>query len=72
MPVRIELLPEHNARQGFFEPEQLQAVLRHLPEDVRPVVEFAAITGWRVKSEVLTREWRHRGFPSGRDPPGSL
>ena len=61
----IELLPEHNARQGFFEPEQLQAVLRHLPEDVRPVVEFAAITGWRVKSEVLTREWRHVDFQAG-------
>jgi len=61
----IELLPEHNARQGFFEPEQLQAVLRHLPEDVRPVVEFAALTGWRVTSEVLTREWRHVDFQSG-------
>ena len=61
----VALLPEHNARQGFFEPEQLRAVLRHLPEDVRPVVEFAAITGWRVKSEVLTREWRHVDFQTG-------
>ena len=61
----IALQPEQNARQGFFEPEQLQTVLRHLPEDVRPVVEFAAITGWRVKSEVLTREWRHVDLQRG-------
>lgn len=61
----IELLPEHNARQGFFEDDQLQAVLRALPEEARAVVEFAAITGWRVKSEVLTREWRHVDFQRG-------
>ena len=61
----IELLPEHNARQGFLEPEQIEVVLKHLPEDLRPVVRFAAITGWRVRSEVLTREWRHVDFRAG-------
>ena len=42
----IELLPENNARQGFFEADQFQNVLKHLPEEVRPVVQFAYITGW--------------------------
>jgi hypothetical protein len=37
----IVLLREANARQGFFEPEQYQAVLSRLPEDLRPVVQFA-------------------------------
>jgi integrase len=65
MRPHIELLPEHNARQGFFEPEQFQAVLKHLPEELRPVAQFAYITGWRLKSEVLTREWRHVDFQNG-------
>jgi len=29
------------------------------------VVQFAYITGWRLKSEVLTREWRHVDFQNG-------
>jgi hypothetical protein len=51
------MLREDNARQGFFEPEHLRDVLKHLPEELRPVVKFAYITGMRVKSEVLTLEW---------------
>ena len=41
----IALLREDNARQGFFEPEHLRDVLKHLPEELRPVVKFAYITG---------------------------
>jgi integrase len=69
----IELLDENNARQGFFEPDQYRDVLKHLPDDIRPVVSFAYITGWRVKSEVLTREWRHVDFQAGevRLEPGT-
>lgn len=62
---KIAMLPENNARQGFFEPEQFQSVMRHLPEDLRPPVQFAYITGWRLKSEVLTREWRHIDLKAG-------
>lgn len=61
----IELFEERNARQGFLTPEQVTEVLKHLPEDLRPVVQFAFITGWRVKSEVLTREWRHVDLQAG-------
>ena len=60
--------PEHrrsDTRKGFFELEMLQDVLAHLPESLRPVIEFAYITGWRIPSEVLTIEWRQVDFKAG-------
>ena len=47
------MLSLNNARQGFFEQHELDAVLQHLPEWAQAPVEFAYITGWRVQSEVL-------------------
>jgi integrase len=61
----ISLLQEGNARKGFFEPEQFQAVLRQLPEEIRPVAEVAYITGWRVHSELLTRQKHHVDLNAG-------
>lgn len=55
----FSLLQEAAPRQGFLESEHLAAILKALPEHIRPVVEVAHETGWRVYSEVLTREWRH-------------
>jgi integrase len=55
----FRMLRENNVRAGFFEPEQLASVLTHLPEPLRPVIRFAAVTGWRVQSEILPLEWRH-------------
>ncbi len=52
------MLREDNVRVGFFEREQYEAVLAHLPEAMRPVVTFAYVTGWRINSEVLTIQWR--------------
>src|SRR5262245_48144771 len=54
----IAMLQERNTRVGFFEPEQLAAMLAHLPAEIQPVIQFAAITGWRIASEVLPLEWR--------------
>lgn len=54
----IPMLREDNVRVGFFEREQYEAVLAHLPEGMRPVVTFAYVTGWRINSEVLTLQWR--------------
>src|SRR5437667_1295810 len=70
---KVTLLVEDNAGQGFFEHAQYESVLRHLPEDLRPVVRFAYITGWRVKSEVLKLEWRHVDLKAGevRLDPGT-
>lgn len=62
----IALLRENNVRTGFFEPEQYQSVLRHLPDEIRPIITFAYITGWRIASEVLPLEWRQVDF-AGRE-----
>jgi integrase len=56
---------QRNVRQGFFEQDQFERVLKHLPEDLRPVVTFAFITGWRIKSEVLPLEWHQVDFTGG-------
>lgn len=61
----FDLLDEDNARQGFFERKQLDAILAKLPADVRPIIEVAYETGWRVTSEVLTRQWRHVDLKAG-------
>ncbi len=61
----IEMLKENNVRTGFFEIEAYQAVRRHLPDDLRAVVDFAYITGWRMKSEILPLEWRQVDFEAG-------
>ncbi|MBI2215742.1 MAG: tyrosine-type recombinase/integrase [Candidatus Rokubacteria bacterium] len=61
----IAMLEERNTRTGFFEPDEFRAMLRYLPDDVRPVLETAYITGWRVTSEILTRQWAHVDFAAG-------
>jgi integrase len=45
-----------NARQGFFEEEDLQAILPHLPGHARSLVEFLYLTGWR-SSEASRLQW---------------
>jgi integrase len=69
----IPMLEEDNVRSGFFEREQYESVLAHLPGDVRPVIEFGYLTGWRINSEVLTIEWRQIDFDGAevRLEPGS-
>jgi integrase len=55
---KIPMLRESNARQGFFEPAQFDAVRTHLAAPLQPVVTFAYLTGWRLRSEILPLEWR--------------
>lgn len=52
----IPMLKESNVRQGFFEPDEYLAVLKHLTSDIRPVATFAYRTGWR-KREILDLTW---------------
>jgi integrase len=61
----IAKLEEHNVRKGFFEHEQLNAVLKHLPQEVRPVLETAYITGWRIRDELVTRQRHHVDLKAG-------
>jgi integrase len=58
----IEMLNEAPPRAGFFEREQYESVLRHLPAELQPVVSFCYITGWRMADEVLPLEWRQVDF----------
>jgi integrase len=61
----IPLLKEHNIRQGFFEPEEFTRVTHHLPAQMRAIVAFAHITGWRTPSEILPLEWRQVDLTAG-------
>jgi integrase len=61
----VPMLTENNVRTGFFEADEFRAVESRLPEDLRPVVQFAYITGWRVASEILPLQWRHVDLKAG-------
>lgn len=69
----IPMLRENNARQGFFEPSQVEDVLARLPRSVRPVITFAYLTGWRIRSEVLPLTWAQVDLKAGivRLEPGT-
>ncbi len=53
----IPLLREDNARQGFFEHEEIEAVIAHLPEPINEITRFAYFSGWR-KGEILPLHWQ--------------
>lgn len=63
--AHVAMLNEDNARQGFFERSELNAVKAHLPEALRPVAEFCYLTGWR-KQEVLGLTWGQVDFAGGQ------
>ena len=45
-----------NARQGFFETEELEAMVALLPDYLKDLTRFAYHTGWR-KKEIFTLQW---------------
>jgi integrase len=56
-------LKEGNVRQGFFEKHELDAIVAHLPAHLKNLAKVAYITGWRVESELLSRQWdKHVDF----------
>lgn len=68
---KIKMLKEGPARAGFLEEAELEKILQHLPDELKPTVLFGYVTGWR-KSEILNLQWQHVHFDSGeiRIPPG--
>jgi len=58
----IPIATEKNARTGFFERAQFEAVRTALPDYLRPMLTVAYVTGWRIKSELLPMEWRQVDF----------
>jgi len=61
-----------NTRKGFFTEGDLEAVIAESPGDLKPVVRFAGLTGWR-KTEILTLCWSQVDMEAGtiRLEPGT-
>ena len=53
----IPMLREDNVRQGFFSPDQFEAVRAALPSEVRGIVTLAYYSAWRIASEILPLKW---------------
>ena len=70
----VELLDEsRNVRQGIIEPHDFAKVLAALrPEAYAAAAETAFVTGWRLRSEVLTLTWAQVDTTAGliRIDPG--
>ncbi len=64
LPV-IHKLKEPAPRQGFFEPDQFNAVRRRLPDDLQVAVSIAYTYGWRMQSEVLSLELAQVNIEAG-------
>jgi integrase len=60
----MSMLHLDNARTGFFERDQFEAALRHLPAHLKPVAQIGYNTGWR-RGEILSRQWRHVDLDRG-------
>ena len=45
-----------NVRKGFFEADEIGGVLKQLPGDIAPAIEFAYYTGWRI-GEIRRLTW---------------
>jgi len=67
------MLTEDNARQGFFERAQFEAVRTKLPLPLQAVATFAYYTGWRINSEILPLQWHQVDRAAGviRLEPGT-
>jgi integrase len=65
----IPMLKENNTRKGFFERPQFDTLLSKLTghgrDYLRPMLRFAYITGWRIRSEVRKLQWRQVDFSAG-------
>jgi integrase len=61
----IRMLKEDNVRRGFFERPQFDAVLAGLPEALKPAVHTGYLSGWRIKSELFTRQKHHVDLAAG-------
>jgi integrase len=52
----VPLLRESNARTGFFERAEFEAVAARLPDPENDIARFAYLTGWR-RGEILPLTW---------------
>src|SRR5262245_33600487 len=61
----IPKLEEDNARQGFLESWQFDALLARLPAFLHSPMTFAYYTGWRIYSEILPLTWDRVDLQAG-------
>lgn len=52
----VRYLKEDNARKGFFEKDEFEAVVAKVPDYLVNVARFGYCTGWRL-NEILSLEW---------------
>jgi integrase len=52
----VPMLTEDNARQGFFERADFEAIVAKLDDPINDVARFAYLTGWR-RGEVVPLRW---------------
>ena len=55
MPV-IKMLAEDNVRTGFFEKWEYNTLMKHSPDYLQPVIQFAYVSGWR-REEITNLGW---------------
>jgi integrase len=69
----VPMLAENNVRKGFFEWEDFESIRAKLPQYLIAPMTFAYLTGWRVRSEILTLRWTNVDFRAGtvRLEPGT-
>ncbi len=60
-PPCFPVIAVRNARQGFFEEQQIEAVIRHLPAYLRLLIGFLSLTGWR-RGEATGLQWPRVNF----------
>lgn len=63
-PFQVKKYQERNARKGFFELADLEAVCAHLRPELAALARAAYLTGWR-KGELRSRKWTHVDFAAG-------
>ncbi len=61
----IEMLEMNNVRKGFFERDAFHRLLAGLPDELRPPLTLAYLTGWRIKSEILFLTWARVDLDAG-------
>lgn len=64
MPMFEFFNEEEYVRTGFPEPEEIEGIIGELPDQLKPVVRFLSITGWRL-GEGLNLEWRNIDSKAG-------
>lgn len=57
--------PEPPPRQGFLEDDKMTALIKSLMPQLQAPIEMAILTGWRTRSELLTRQWKHVDLERG-------